>query len=109
MENNSDNKSDTAMEFTNPSESGYTIYTKSRCPFCTKAKVLLENENKTIVDCDEYLSDGDKKLHFLQFMEDLIGKPYRTFPMIFKHGVFIGGFSETKVYYEKSTAFDCEF
>ena len=103
MENNN------TMEFVNPSKNGYTIYTKSRCPFCTKAKVLLENENQTIVDCDEYLSDGDKKLYFLQFIEDLIGKPYRTFPMIFKDGVFIGGFSETKVYYEKSTAFDCEF
>ena len=97
------------MEFTNPSKNGYTIYTKSRCPFCTKAKALLENENHTIIDCDEFLSDENTKQQFLQFIEDLIGKPYRTFPMILKDGVFIGGFTETKVYYEKDTAFNGEF
>jgi len=104
MENTSDNK-----EFNNPIKNGYTIYSKSRCPFCTKAKVLLENENHIIIDCDDFLSDENTKQQFLQFMEELIGKPYRTFPMIFKDGEFIGGFTETKTYYEKAAAFNGEF
>jgi glutaredoxin len=93
------------MEFEKPSATGYTIYSKSRCPFCTKAKVLLEEEPYTIIDCDEYLVDENTKQQFLLFIENLINKEYRTFPMIFKDGQFIGGFTETKVYYDKEQAF----
>jgi glutaredoxin-related protein len=96
------------MEFEKPSVTGYTIYSKSRCPFCTKAKVLLEEEPYTIIDCDSYLVDDTIKQEFLQFIENIIQKQYRTFPMIFKDGEFIGGFTETKIYYEKEQAFnDC--
>uniref|UniRef100_A0A6C0DCG9 Glutaredoxin domain-containing protein n=1 Tax=viral metagenome TaxID=1070528 RepID=A0A6C0DCG9_9ZZZZ len=94
------------MEFEKPSEVGYTIYSKSRCPFCTKAKVLLEEEPYTIIDCDMYLVDDTTKQQFLLFIENIIGKEYRTFPMIFKDGEFIGGFTETKVYYDKERAFN---
>jgi len=93
------------MEFEKPSVTGYTIYSKSRCPFCTKVKVLLEEEPYTIIDCDPYLTDENTKQEFLQFIENLINKQYRTFPMIFKDGQFIGGFTETKVYYDKEQAF----
>jgi glutaredoxin len=104
MENNNN-----YTEITNPSKNGYTIYSKSRCPFCTKAKVLLENENRIIIDCDDFLIDENTKQQFLQFIEHLIGKPYRTFPMIFNDGEFIGGFTETKSYYEKAAAFKGDF
>jgi len=97
------------MDFFKPTSDGYTIYTKSRCSFCTKAKILLEEENHVIVDCDEYLIDENTKQQFLQFMETLIGKSYRTFPMIFKDGDFIGGFSETKISYDKANAFNGDF
>ena len=97
------------MEFEKPSEAGYTIYSKSRCPFCTKAKVLLEEEPYTIIDCDMYLVDDTTKQQFLLFIENLINKQYRTFPMIFKDGLFIGGFTETKVYYDKENAFKNDF
>jgi len=94
------------MVFEKPSSTGYTIYSKSRCPFCTKAKVLLEEEPYTIIDCDQYLVDDTTKQQFLLFIENLIGKEYRTFPMIFKDGEFIGGFNETKVFYDKEQAFN---
>jgi glutaredoxin len=97
------------MEFEKPSTSGYTIYSKSRCPFCTKAKALLQDEPYTIIDCDQYLTDENIKQQFLQFIEILINKQYRTFPMIFKDGEFIGGFTETKVYYDKEQAFNNNF
>jgi len=91
------------MNFELPSEIGYTIYTKSQCSYCVKAKNLLKNEPYTMIDCDEYVIEA--KEEFLLFIENLIGKPYRTFPMVFKDGQFIGGFSETKTQYEKDLAF----
>jgi glutaredoxin len=97
------------MDFEKPSATGYTIYSKSRCPFCRKAKVLLEEEPYTIIDCDQYLADDTTKQDFLQFIENLINKEYRTFPMIFKDGQFIGGFNETKIYYDKEQAFNSDF
>ena len=83
------------MEIENPSNDSYTIYSKSGCPSCTKAKELLKFEKVTIIDCDEYLIED--KQGFLEYMQNLIGKEYKTFPMIFKDGVFIGGFTDLKL------------
>jgi glutaredoxin len=85
------------MEYEVPTENGYTIYSKSGCPNCTKAKKLLISENVDVIDCDEYLLDD--KEEFLSFMSILIGKDYRMFPMIFKNSVFIGGYTELQKYY----------
>jgi glutaredoxin len=90
------------MEYELPEEEGYTIYTKSQCGFCKKAKDLLKAEPFTLIDCDEYLIED--KDAFLVFIENLIGKSYRTFPMIFHNGKFLGGYSETKTYYDKELA-----
>uniref|UniRef100_A0A6C0JI22 Glutaredoxin domain-containing protein n=1 Tax=viral metagenome TaxID=1070528 RepID=A0A6C0JI22_9ZZZZ len=89
-----------------PSGEGYTIYTKSQCGFCIKSKNLLKAEPYTMIDCDEYLLE-DKEA-FLAFIETICGKSYRTFPIIFKDGKFLGGFSETKTHYEKEKAFTDE-
>lgn len=86
-----------------PAEQGYTIYTKSLCSYCVKSKTLLKTEPFTMIDCDEYIID-DKEA-FLKFIEGLIGKSYRTFPMIFHNGKFLGGYAETKEHYEKVNAF----
>ena len=92
------------MEFTKPLTSGFTIYTKTGCPYCDKAKDLLKNEKIVlIVNCDDYLIK-DKEV-FLKFIEKIAGIQHRTFPMVFKDGEFIGGFTEIKSYYDKLTAF----
>jgi len=89
------------MEYELPSKENYTIYTKSGCPYCVKAKELLVNEVYETIDCDDYLVD-DKEA-FLAFMQIIIGKEYRTFPMVFdKIGKFVGGFAELKVSYKTS-------
>lgn len=85
------------MEIENPSKDSYTIYSKSGCPSCTKAKELLKLEKVTIIDCDEYLIED--RQGFLEYMQKLIGKEYKMFPMIFKDGVFIGGFTDLKPFY----------
>ena len=86
------------MEYEVPSTVNYTIYSKSGCPSCTKAKSLLKNEEVLLINCDEYLIDDREE--FLKFMESVIGKEYKMFPMIFKDGKFIGGFSELKPFYD---------
>ena len=87
------------MEYEPPAEKNYTIYSKSGCPSCTKAKTLLKDEQVLLIDCDEYLIED--KEDFLNYMRTVIGKEYKMFPMIFKDGKFIGGFSELKPFYEK--------
>ena len=59
------------MEYIRPSESGFTIYSKSGCLQCSKVKTLLQ-DNKldfTVVDCDEYILED--KLSFLLFMNNM--------------------------------------
>jgi len=93
------------MDYIMPNSQGYTIYSKSGCPFCTKVKRLLEKESPAplLVDCDDYLVEN--KEGFLSFIQQMAGKEYKTFPMIFHNGNFLGGFTETKEYYEKQSAF----
>jgi glutaredoxin len=86
------------MEFESPSKIGFTIYSKSGCPNCIKAKKLLE-ENITdyyIIDCDEYLIEERQK--FVEFITELAGKEVKTFPMVFFDEKFVGGLKETKEY-----------
>lgn len=84
------------MDFKKPSTLMFTVYTKSGCPFCVKAKDLLLAKNFVfeIVECDEYLSNN--KEEFLEFIKKSAGKEHKTFPMVFRAGCFIGGYTETK-------------
>lgn len=88
-----------------PSLTGYTIYSKSGCLNCTKAKVLIENAH--IIDCDEYLIED--KSTFLKYIYAYSKAEPRTFPMIFYKAEFIGGFAEAKVHFEKQQCFDDAF
>ena len=84
------------MKFVEPSQRGYTIYTKSGCTYCDMVKLLLDDEDifYSVVNCDDYLKDDREK--FLNFIAILAGKPYKTFPMVFYDDKFLGGFSETR-------------
>lgn len=101
------------MSYIKPDADKYTIYSKHGCPYCIKAKILLSNiePKPTIIECDEYIVSN--KDAFLDFIKGIIGKEYRTFPMIFHNGSFIGGYNDTKEYHDKLTAFmdleDVEF
>jgi len=83
------------MEFEEPSKTAFTIYSKSGCTFCTKVKKLLLEKNYAfdMIDCDDYLIED--KEGFLIFIKERAGKEYKTFPMVFRCGVFLGGFTET--------------
>jgi len=89
------------MLFLEPCDSGFTIYSKSGCPNCTKVKTLLKEKFliHTIIDCDEYLLED--KDGFLSFIKEKSHIEYKIFPMVFYNVKFIGGFTETKTYVEK--------
>jgi glutaredoxin len=79
-----------------PTEGVYTIYTKNDCSYCTKVKELLKHESVMIINCDSYL-ESDRSL-FLQTMDSLTGRMHRTFPFVFHHTRFIGGYDDTLEY-----------
>jgi len=93
------------QEFEKPKMTGYTIYSKSGCPNCTKVKKYLQNANAqmNIVDCDEYLIE--RKEEFLKFIEEAAEKSVRVFPIVFFEGKYIGGYQDTEYHYSRLNAF----
>ena len=90
------------MNVPHPANHSYTIYSKSGCLYCTKARVLLQNEHipPLVVNCDKFLLEN--KEEFLNHMKNLIGREYKTLPMIFKNGIFVGGYTDTKKDYDQN-------
>ena len=87
-----------------PLADGFTIFTKADCGYCDKAKLLLPGAS--IVPCDGMLSDRDA---FLAAMDRLTGRAYRTFPMIFLDGTFLGGYEDVVRYLDHQRMFQEEF
>jgi len=88
-----------------PNQFGYTIYSKNNCPYCVKAKALIKDAQ--IIECDGYLT-ADKST-FLKYMDAYSRTEYRTFPMIFYDGEFIGGFTSAQKHFDKLQSFNEEF
>ena len=90
------------MEIEEPSQKGYTIYSKSGCPNCKKIKTFLNEKNLkfNIIDCDDYIIE-DKENFFL-FIKEKTNVECRIFPIVFNDNQFIGGFNETKNYVDKN-------
>ena len=104
------NKDLETIKFIEPSDTMYTIYSKSGCPNCTKVKELLQI-NKiqfVIINCDDYLLDN--KPAFLEFIMNLTSREWKTFPLVFdNNSQFVGGFIDTKIYLEKLLEFTEDF
>jgi len=97
---------DNSINIQKPEATGFTIYSKSGCPNCTRIKKIMSEKKQTFVEinCDEYLIE-DKEF-FLSFIKKLAEKEYKIFPMIFNNGTFIGGFNETQEFLDKQLTFD---
>ena len=83
------------MQIEEPSDKSFTVYSKSNCKYCVLVKSLLD-ENKIPyieINCDEYLSQD--KQYFLDFIKEKATRDFKTFPMVFCDGRFVGGFVET--------------
>ena len=87
--------------FVEPFENKFTVYSKSGCPNCVKAKALLKERGFQYeeVNCDEYILEC--KAEFLQFIEKKASTEWRSFPIIFDDTRFIGGFIDLKGYLDK--------
>jgi glutaredoxin len=76
---------------------GFTIFTKTMCPFCDKVKELLKDQPLvSVVVCDEYLAT--ERDVFLSYIKEAAGREYKTFPMVFHDGDFVGGFTDTQAW-----------
>ena len=75
----------------------YTIYTKSSCTYCVKVKDLLKEKGLSYseINCDSDLENPEKKEIFLKLIKEMTNKEYKTFPMVFRDDIFIGGFTQT--------------
>jgi glutaredoxin 3 len=89
------------MEIENPSEFGFTIYSKSGCPNCIKVKKLLKdnNINFNLINSDEYIIED--KDFFINFIKEISNTEVKTFPIIFYDKKFIGGYGETIKYVDE--------
>lgn len=74
------------------------MYTKAMCPFCIRAKSLLEKKGVDIIDIPAWMS-AEKR----QEMNRRSGR--NTFPQIFINGEHIGGFDDLNAL-EKRGALD---
>ena len=94
------------MKFPEPEKNGFTVYSKTNCIYCIRAKNILDNqyEEVSIIECDTFL-EKDKD-EFLNFIYTLTKTHHRTFPIVFHNGGFIGGFVELKSHLDKLGAFD---
>ena len=62
---------------------------------CINVKKLLAALELPSIEiiCDMYLSESHTE--FLEFIKRIAGKTYKTFPMVFLDGKFIGGYLDT--------------
>jgi hypothetical protein len=65
------------MQFPKPQKGIITIYSKSECNYCIKAKALLEEKkyNFSIINCDKFILEN--KDDFLLFIREMIDKEYK--------------------------------
>lgn len=97
------------MEFKEPLLSGFTVYSKSGCGNCVNVKRLIGSKHLFYeeVDCDDYLiEDRDG---FLKFIEIKAETNYKTFPMVFYDGKFVGGYTHTIDFIDKLLSFEDVF
>ena len=71
-----------------------TLYSADWCPFCVRAKRLLEGKGVAFDEVNVDQSPGKR--------EEMVAKTgHKTIPMIFINDKFIGGFSELSALNEK--------
>lgn len=77
-----------------PTSENYTIYGGANCSFCVKAKKILANHANVIYyDIDTFGASRKETFDLLK-KRGLIPENYKTIPLIFYKGVFLGGYTE---------------
>jgi glutaredoxin len=89
------------IDFDEPTEQNFTIYSKSGCENCKKVKKILTDKNFVYIEinCDDYIIDD--KENFLLFIKEKTHSDCNVFPMVFYNGSYIGGYKETSLFCDK--------
>lgn len=74
----------------------FIIYSKTGCDYCEKSKLLLNNLEHVIINCDQMLKNN--RSEFIKSMELKTHEPFRTFPIIFCDDIYIGGYDDLHEY-----------
>lgn len=70
----------------------FIIYTKSGCLNCSKAKLMLYNEPKIVVNCDDLLKTDRQS--FMNDIEKKMNSKFKSFPIIFIDDVYLGSYDD---------------
>jgi len=83
-----------------PTDQGYTIYSKSGCVNCEKAKKKVEEAKRPLlyINCDEELIE-DRKV-CLATLKLFAGDDITQFPVIFFDGNYIGSWKDLTLHLE---------
>lgn len=77
----------------------FTVFGKENCPYCVKAKALLQSRLLEFT----YKDVKEDEVFFMQmnaWVKDATGHPPRTVPQIFLDDVYIGGYDDLVAHLE---------
>jgi glutaredoxin len=77
-----------------------TVYSKDNCPFCVRAKRLLEQKGIAYME----VSAVDHREQLIETVTKATGSPPKTVPQIWLNDQYIGGYTELDAYFKKSDA-----
>ena len=74
-----------------------TVYSKPNCPFCVRAKALLEKQGIGYTE----ISAVDYRDQLIEEVTKATGAAPRTVPQIWLDGAYIGGYTELEAHFKK--------
>lgn len=77
-----------------PKGKSWVIYTKKGCPYCEKAKDLLETRKTGRLLVVNGVINGKPIQEINEIMKDIGKEDFKTWPKIFFNGKFIGGYTD---------------
>ena len=90
--------------FEPPAKEGYTLYSKTGCVNCLKARRMIEDKFPYLdfplkyINCDDYLVED--RQGFLSNIKLFAGGEVKMFPMIFYNGEYIGSYNALAIHLE---------
>ena len=73
-----------------------TIYSRDNCPFCVRAKYLLEQKGIAYTE----ISAVENREDLIQKVTEATGQAPKTVPQIWLDEKYIGGFTELDAYFK---------
>ena len=75
-----------------------TIYSRDNCPYCVRAKYLLEQKGIAYNE----VSAVDNREELIQKVTEATGQAPRTVPQIWLNDSYIGGFTELDAHFKQA-------